>query len=105
VAQQALRLRCVRSICCGALHHKKNSKLYFTVIIFMFRENLLNGSKFQADVAGAHRHILPDGFKSLLSYLFSRKEGKLRSVLTPLCNTKRKSDVRTLLHGLSANNF
>ena len=23
VAQEALRLRCVRSICCGALHHKK----------------------------------------------------------------------------------
>jgi hypothetical protein len=25
VAQSALRLRCVRSICCGALHHKKNT--------------------------------------------------------------------------------
>jgi hypothetical protein len=26
VAQEALRLRCVRSICCGALHHKKKKK-------------------------------------------------------------------------------
>jgi hypothetical protein len=25
VAQEALRLRCVRSICCGALRHKKKS--------------------------------------------------------------------------------
>jgi hypothetical protein len=26
VAQEALRLRCVRSICCGALHHKKKTQ-------------------------------------------------------------------------------
>jgi hypothetical protein len=25
VAQEASRLRCVRSVCCGALHHKKNT--------------------------------------------------------------------------------
>jgi hypothetical protein len=25
VAQYTLRLRCVRSICCGALHHKKKA--------------------------------------------------------------------------------
>jgi hypothetical protein len=27
-AQEALRLRCVRSICCGGLHHKENKSTF-----------------------------------------------------------------------------
>jgi hypothetical protein len=29
VAQEALRLRCVCSICCGALHHAKNKYKWY----------------------------------------------------------------------------
>jgi hypothetical protein len=29
VVQEALRLRCARSVCCGALHHYKNLVNYF----------------------------------------------------------------------------
>jgi hypothetical protein len=35
VAQEASRLRCVRSVCCGALHHKKNPLNTYIVQCFI----------------------------------------------------------------------
>jgi hypothetical protein len=45
VAQEALRLRCVRSVCCGALHHHK--KLIFSIFFQQHIPKLSKHFRFQ----------------------------------------------------------
>jgi hypothetical protein len=62
VTQEALRLRCVRSFCCGVLHHKKPPLTYTT-----------STRKARLHTAGVHwrevaRHNVPACYPSRASY-------------------------------------